>query len=261
MSPRWARSSPSWALLSLRWGSLSLSMLLEVKTRGCSLTDAQSVFYTPGGSSHQNILGSNLDKRVQHRAELRQQEGRVRGGGRDLPPTVGVWAARAPVFRFRKALSARGRFSHEVAELCVSSSRRAPLVLLNGIGQMMSMMWPVTLLWVGLDILLYQEVASLMNDEETMCIIEKISDDSICRGELLVIYPDLGNAACAVIPRCRQFRRLLSEEWGEPRVKFVQAKKDMNYVLIMVDPDAPSKENPKYRFWRHWLVTNINKNV
>ncbi|XP_059497081.1 phosphatidylethanolamine-binding protein 4 isoform X2 [Stegostoma tigrinum] len=120
------------------------------------------------------------------------------------------------------------------------------------------MMWPVTLLWVGLDILLCQEVASLMNDEETMCIIEKISDDSICRGELLVIYPDLGNAACAVIPRCRQFRRLMSEEWGEPRVKFVQAKKDMNYVLIMVDPDAPSKENPKYRFWRHWLMTDIH---
>ncbi|XP_072410010.1 phosphatidylethanolamine-binding protein 4 [Chiloscyllium punctatum] len=121
----------------------------------------------------------------------------------------------------------------------------------------MSMKWPVILLLVGLDIVYYQRVASLMNDEETMCIIEKMSDNSICRGELIVIYPDLGNAACTVIPRCRQFRRLLSKEWGEPRVKFVQANKDMKYILIMADPDAPSKENPKYRFWRHWLVTNI----
>ncbi|GCC37035.1 hypothetical protein chiPu_0015535 [Chiloscyllium punctatum] len=130
-------------------------------------------------------------------------------------------------------------------------------VLLNSPGQIMSMKWPVILLLVGLDIVYYQRVASLMNDEETMCIIEKMSDNSICRGELIVIYPDLGNAACTVIPRCRQFRRLLSKEWGEPRVKFVQANKDMKYILIMADPDAPSKENPKYRFWRHWLVTNI----
>ncbi|KAG8441135.1 hypothetical protein GDO86_006761 [Hymenochirus boettgeri] len=25
----------------------------------------------------------------------------------------------------------------------------------------------------------------------------------------------------------------------------------------MVDPDAPSKDDPKYRMWRHWLVTEI----
>ncbi|XP_041066128.1 phosphatidylethanolamine-binding protein 4 [Carcharodon carcharias] len=121
------------------------------------------------------------------------------------------------------------------------------------------MKWPETLvLLIGLDVLSHQKVDCSMNEEESMCIIEKISDSSVCRGELLVIYPGLGNAACAVIPRCRQFRRLLSEEWGEPRVKFVQAKQDKNYILIMVDPDAPSKKNPKYRFWRHWLVTNIS---
>ncbi|XP_038641408.1 phosphatidylethanolamine-binding protein 4 isoform X1 [Scyliorhinus canicula] len=121
-----------------------------------------------------------------------------------------------------------------------------------------NMKWPTTLvLLIGLDLIFHQQVYSSMIDEESMCVIEKMSDSSICRGELLVIYPDLGNAACTIIPRCRQFRRLLSKDWGKPRVKFVQAKKDKNYVLIMVDPDAPSKENPKYRFWRHWLVTNI----
>ncbi|XP_078095747.1 uncharacterized protein pebp4 isoform X2 [Mustelus asterias] len=120
------------------------------------------------------------------------------------------------------------------------------------------MKWPLILvLLIGLDALSHQKLDALMNDEESMCVIEKISDSSICSDDLLVIYLDLGNAACAIIPRCHQFRRLLSQEWGEPSVQFVQAEKATNYVLIMVDPDAPSKENPKYRFWRHWLVTNI----
>uniref|UniRef100_A0A8C3J2Q6 Uncharacterized protein n=1 Tax=Calidris pygmaea TaxID=425635 RepID=A0A8C3J2Q6_9CHAR len=29
------------------------------------------------------------------------------------------------------------------------------------------------------------------------------------------------------------------------------------YVLVLVDPDAPSRANPRNRFWRHWLVTDI----
>jgi hypothetical protein len=30
------------------------------------------------------------------------------------------------------------------------------------------------------------------------------------------------------------------------------------YTLLMVDPDAPSRENPKYAQWLHWMVTNIH---
>ncbi|KAF8356831.1 hypothetical protein PRIPAC_91826 [Pristionchus pacificus] len=29
------------------------------------------------------------------------------------------------------------------------------------------------------------------------------------------------------------------------------------YTLIMTDPDAPSRAEPKYREWHHWLVSNI----
>ncbi|KAI5746874.1 hypothetical protein M8J77_008441 [Diaphorina citri] len=29
------------------------------------------------------------------------------------------------------------------------------------------------------------------------------------------------------------------------------------YTLVMTDPDAPSRQNPKAREWRHWLVVNI----
>lgn len=28
-------------------------------------------------------------------------------------------------------------------------------------------------------------------------------------------------------------------------------------MLVLVDPDAPSRTNPRKRFWRHWLVTDI----
>ncbi|ETO33247.1 hypothetical protein RFI_03860 [Reticulomyxa filosa] len=29
------------------------------------------------------------------------------------------------------------------------------------------------------------------------------------------------------------------------------------YTLILTDPDAPSRKEPKYREWLHWIVTNI----
>jgi len=32
------------------------------------------------------------------------------------------------------------------------------------------------------------------------------------------------------------------------------------YTLCMTDPDAPSRNNPKFREWHHWLVVNIPEN-
>merc|ERR1712212_1144225 len=32
---------------------------------------------------------------------------------------------------------------------------------------------------------------------------------------------------------------------------------DALYTLCMTDPDAPSRESPKFREWHHWLVGNI----
>lgn len=43
----------------------------------------------------------------------------------------------------------------------------------------------------------------------------------------------------------------------KPVVKWA-AKEDEYYVLAMVDPDAPSREKPKFREWHHWLVGNIH---
>jgi hypothetical protein len=30
--------------------------------------------------------------------------------------------------------------------------------------------------------------------------------------------------------------------------------KEVSYTLVMVDPDAPSRGDPKYRQFRHWMV-------
>ncbi|GFY59127.1 phosphatidylethanolamine-binding protein 1 [Trichonephila inaurata madagascariensis] len=38
------------------------------------------------------------------------------------------------------------------------------------------------------------------------------------------------------------------------------AKQGALYTLCMTDPDAPSRKDPKYREWHHWLVVNIPEN-
>ncbi|KAK7864799.1 hypothetical protein R5R35_012287 [Gryllus longicercus] len=38
------------------------------------------------------------------------------------------------------------------------------------------------------------------------------------------------------------------------------AQDDALYTLCMTDPDAPSRNEPKFREWHHWLVVNIPGN-
>lgn len=38
------------------------------------------------------------------------------------------------------------------------------------------------------------------------------------------------------------------------------ASPDQFYTLAMTDPDAPSRQDPKFREWHHWLVANIPGN-
>ena len=42
----------------------------------------------------------------------------------------------------------------------------------------------------------------------------------------------------------------------EPKVTWA-AEDDTLYTLCMTDPDAPSRADPKFREWHHWLVGNI----
>ena len=33
---------------------------------------------------------------------------------------------------------------------------------------------------------------------------------------------------------------------------------NVKYTLVMTDPDAPSREDPKFGQWRHWVVSQIS---
>lgn len=48
---------------------------------------------------------------------------------------------------------------------------------------------------------------------------------------------------------------------GQPSILFSKADKDLLYTLAMVDPDAPSRTNPRFGQWNHWLVINIPGSV
>lgn len=30
-----------------------------------------------------------------------------------------------------------------------------------------------------------------------------------------------------------------------------------SYTLMLVDPDAPTPDDPKFAFWRHWIITGL----
>ncbi|CAO3632356.1 unnamed protein product [Cunninghamella echinulata] len=42
-----------------------------------------------------------------------------------------------------------------------------------------------------------------------------------------------------------------------PQIRFIPAEEDAEYTLFLIDPDAPSRADPKNGPFRHWVVTNI----
>ncbi|KAJ7415916.1 phosphatidylethanolamine-binding protein 4 [Pitangus sulphuratus] len=153
------------------------------------------------------------------------------------------------------------------------------------------------------------------NHTSRTCIFQTLndSDKGFCKGDLEVIYPNVGDVSCSYIPKCHGYRRQISRDWGSPHVRYPWAEKEelgillplplqkqlagktwsaalvspatcsaalapcqvveqgrmpiprdvegkaenKKYVLVMVDPDAPNRANPRHRYWRHWVVTNI----
>lgn len=43
-----------------------------------------------------------------------------------------------------------------------------------------------------------------------------------------------------------------------PSVTYDLAEDAKKYLIVMVDPDAPSRSDPEYRFWRHWVMLDIS---
>ncbi|KAI1414858.1 PEBP-like protein [Hypoxylon sp. FL1857] len=40
-----------------------------------------------------------------------------------------------------------------------------------------------------------------------------------------------------------------------------EAPADASYFLILTDPDAPTPDDPKFAFWRHWVVSGLKPSV
>ncbi|KAM4748511.1 phosphatidylethanolamine-binding protein 4 [Rhinophrynus dorsalis] len=110
--------------------------------------------------------------------------------------------------------------------------------------------------WSLLGLLLLEALFSTIQAE---CDFEKLfgDDAEFCSPDLHVIYPGLGDASCLFVPNCFDFHNGLTKIWTHPRIKYSKAQKGHTYILIMVDPDAPKRYDPKYKYWRHWLVTDI----
>ncbi|ANB50226.1 hypothetical protein [Powai lake megavirus] len=43
-----------------------------------------------------------------------------------------------------------------------------------------------------------------------------------------------------------------------PKINFIKNNNE-KYTIIMVDPDAPSRRNPIYKYFLHWLIINNNE--
>lgn len=77
-------------------------------------------------------------------------------------------------------------------------------------------------------------------------------DDSWCskNKELLVKYTSSP-------VKCGKEYRLSNSFDTRPRVPISGDNPKRYHTLVMLDPDAPSRKNPKFRSWLHWLVINI----
>ncbi|XP_058640970.1 phosphatidylethanolamine-binding protein 4 isoform X1 [Onychostoma macrolepis] len=80
-------------------------------------------------------------------------------------------------------------------------------------------------------------------------------DAEFCKGKLKVIYPDLVVDKCMIVPQ--RIREKISKEWGPPQIQLPSADEEKKYTLLMVDPDAPSRQKPSRAYWRHWLLVDI----
>ncbi|XP_043102190.1 phosphatidylethanolamine-binding protein 4 isoform X2 [Puntigrus tetrazona] len=79
-------------------------------------------------------------------------------------------------------------------------------------------------------------------------------DAQFCKGQLKVIYPHLVVDKCMIVPQ--MFREKISKDWGPPQIQLPGADEEKKYTLLMVDPDAPSRQKPSRAYWRHWLLVD-----
>lgn len=50
----------------------------------------------------------------------------------------------------------------------------------------------------------------------------------------------------------------LDKSQSEPKINYTRALGE-KYSVIMIDPDAPSRTKPIYKYWLHYLIINNNE--
>ncbi|KAG9488591.1 phosphatidylethanolamine-binding protein 4 [Eleutherodactylus coqui] len=91
------------------------------------------------------------------------------------------------------------------------------------------------------------------------CVLKPITGDDaeFCCDDLHVVHPDIGDVACKSILHCDNVSQRLLKDGGAPVVTYQKAQKDKMYSLLMMDPDAPSRESPGNKYWNHWVIADI----
>ncbi|XP_042657450.1 phosphatidylethanolamine-binding protein 4 isoform X2 [Tyto alba] len=92
------------------------------------------------------------------------------------------------------------------------------------------------------------------------CFFQTLSsaDGEFCRGDVEIIYPELGDVGCMYIPKCHWYRRRISREWGSPRVRYPQAEKGVDLRtgdikgLVLTDYVRPTPP-PRSGYHRYQL--------
>ncbi|KAM9822854.1 phosphatidylethanolamine-binding protein 4 [Syngnathus typhle] len=93
---------------------------------------------------------------------------------------------------------------------------------------------------------------------EASAVILGVENEHFCFGGLQVLYPELTVDRCMVVPDDdKKLREKLTIEWQTPIIRYPAAVEGEKYLLMMVDPDAPSHASPTMAHWRHWLVTDV----
>ncbi|KAG2032656.1 phosphatidylethanolamine-binding protein [Suillus americanus] len=96
-------------------------------------------------------------------------------------------------------------------------------------------------------------------------VIEDLKDNGIIP-DVIPIDPPFHPKALLVVIFPTSQEALLgntltkTDTTDEPTVLFtpvLNVTGEPTYTLVMTDPDAPSRENPKFREWRHWVVTGV----
>lgn len=90
--------------------------------------------------------------------------------------------------------------------------------------------------------------STVLKNMEKHCVVPDVID--VAPKEVLeVCYPSGAQPELGTVLTPTQVKDVPTLKWP--------AEADSLYTICMTDPDAPSRNDPKFREWHHWLVGNV----